>query len=306
MNAQTDHPTGGTASWDDLRLVLAVARGGSLSAAARRLGVNHSTVFRRLGNLETALAVRLFDRQARGYAATAAGADLLTTAEAIEEQMIALERRLAGQDLSLSGAIRITAPDDVFEPILAGALARFRQRYPDITLEVAIDNRMLNLTRREADVALRPARSPDDNLVGRRIGRVASRAYLPRALLDDYSGPANLPWAAWEEGSGPPGERAWFKSHVASERIVFRCNSMQHLLTACRTGIGAAVLPCFLGDAHPDLARLPDFGAPLETQLWLLTHPDLRRTARIRAFLDFLYEELRPWQGRLAGEPAAS
>lgn len=299
MNAQA---VGGAASWDDLRLVLAVARGGSLSAAARQLGVNHSTVFRRLGNLEAALAVRLFDRETKGYAATTAGSDLLQTAEAIEAQMIALERRLAGRDLSLSGAIRITAPDDVYEPLLIDPLARFRRRYPDITLEVVIDNRMLNLTRREADVALRPARNPDENLVGRKIGRLVSRAYVSRDLLADGGDHARLPWLAWEEGGGPAEERAWFKAEIATERIVFRCNSMQHLMTACRAGIGAAILPCFLADPAPELVRLEPFDAKMETQLWLLTHPDLRRTARIRAFLDFLFEELRPWQARLAGE----
>ncbi len=283
--------------WDDLRYLLAVGRAGSLSGAARRLGVNHSTVFRRLGALEERLGVRLFERLPGGYVATAAGEDLLHGAERIESEALELDRRLAGRDLSLSGSLRLTAPDDVAERLLMGPLAAFRRAYPEISLEVAIDNRMLSLTKREADVALRPSTRPPDVLVGRRIGPLASALYATGETV-----PENGPWIAWEEGGGPPDVARWIERHIAPERIVYRSNSMLHLLAACRAGVGVALLPCFLADPESALRRLAPPDRALTTDLWLLTHPDLRRSARVRALLDFLFEALKPMRPRLAGK----
>src|SRR5690606_15542348 len=138
----------------DLRTLLAIAREGTLAGAARRLRVNHSTVFRRLRAIEARLGTRLFERQGGSYVTTAAGEDLLRTAERVEAEVEALERRLSGQDLRLTGNLRLTAPDDVAEVLLMPLLAQFRHAYPDISVELAVDNRMLNLTRREADIAV--------------------------------------------------------------------------------------------------------------------------------------------------------
>ena len=287
----------GLGDWDDLRYLLAVGRAGSLSGAARRLGVNHSTVFRRLGALEARLGVRLFERLPGGYAATAAGEDLLRGAARIETEALQLDRRLAGRDLSLSGSLRLTAPDDVAEHLLTAPLAGFRRSYPEISLEVVIDNRMLSLTKREADVALRPSSRPPEVLVGRRVGPLASALYGT-----DGTAPETAPWIAWEEGGGPPDVARWVEQQVAPERIVYRSNSMLHLLAACRAGVGVALLPCFLADPEPALERLAPPDTALTTELWLLTHPDLRRSARVRALLDFLFEALRPMRPKLAGE----
>lgn len=296
------------ADWDDLRYVLAVARGGSLSAAARRLSVNHSTVFRRLAALEAALGARLFERLAQGYVPTAAGADLLTTAEGIEAEMQGLERRLAGRDHRLTGSVRLTAPDDMVEHLLLAPIAALRRAYPDIRLEMALDNRMLSLTKREADIAIRATASPPESLVGRRIGSARSGVYGARALLakcDPPDASADLsrwPWIAWEEGGGPPLIGRWMAGQVQAERIVYRANSMLHIFSACRAGLGLAVLPCFLADGAAELARLPHLTGGLATDLWLLTHPDIRRTARIRAVMDFLFEDLRAQRLRLEGQ----
>lgn len=295
-------------SWDDLRLVLAVARAGNLSAAARRLGVNHATVYRRLGALEAHLGARVFERLRAGYAPTAAGEDLLRTAARVEAEMDDLERRLAGRDHRLSGTVRVTAPDDVAEHLLIGPLARFRARYPDIVLELVLDNRMLSLTRREADVAVRPTAAPDETLVGRRVARLASAVYGAAAVAGRApAGPADLagrPWVAWEEGAGPPAMARWMARHVPPDATVYRANSLLNLLAAIRAGIGLGVLPCFLGDGARDLGRVLPPQEDLATGLWLLTHRDLQRTARVRAVLDALYRDLRARRGQLEASEA--
>jgi DNA-binding transcriptional LysR family regulator len=280
----------------DLATLLAIAREGTLAGAARRLRVNHSTVFRRLGAIEARLDTRLFERQGGSYVTTAAGEDLLRTAERVEAEVEALERRLSGQDLRLTGSLRLTAPDDLAEAVLMPLLADFQRAYPDITVELVLDNRMLNLTRREADIALRPTRRPPETLAGRRIAGLASAVYVAAdaaaAGIDD-PGPR---WIAWEEGAGPQAIARWLAARVDSHLIAYRSNSMLNQASAVRAGLGRALLPCFLGDGDAALRRLAPPDPELDTELWLLTHPDLQRTARIRALLDLLYESLRDWQ----------
>jgi len=291
----------------DLRTLLAIAREGTLAGAARRLRVNHSTVFRRLATIEGRLGTRLFERQGGNYVTTTAGEDLLRTAERVEAEVEALERRLSGQDLRLTGALRLTAPDDIAEVMVMPALAGFRARYPDITVELIVDNRMLNLTRREADVALRPTRRPPETLAGRRIARLASAVYAAAGPTPpDEEELATQRWIAWEEGAGPPAAARWLADNVDRHNIGFRSNSLFNQASAARAGLGLALLPCFLGDGDAGLQRI---GAPvpaLDTELWLLTHPDLQRTARIRVLLDLLYDRLRQQRRLFEGKSPAA
>jgi DNA-binding transcriptional LysR family regulator len=287
----------------DLATLLAIAREGTLAGAARRLRVNHSTVFRRLGAIEARLGARLFERQGGSYVTTAAGEDLLRTAERVEAEVEALERRLSGQDLRLTGSLRLTAPDDLAEVLVMPLLAEFRRRYPEITLELALDNRMLNLTRREADVALRPTRQPPETLAGRRVAALATAVYanVGQPLPKDPGGP-EVRWVAWEEGAGPPLVARWLAANVDRHAIAYRSNSMFNQASAARNGLGLAVLPCFLGDSDPRLQRVTPPLEDLATELWLLTHPDLQRTTRIRVLLDLLYESLRRQRPLLEGK----
>lgn len=290
--------------WDDLRFALAIAEGGSLSAAARALGVNHSTVYRRLGGLEAKLGSRLFDRDAGRLAPTAAGEELLASARRVDADLQALDRRLAGRDARLTGALRLTAPDDIALELLLAPLAGFREAYPGVSLEVVIDNRMLSLTQREADVAVRPTSRPPETLVGRKIGPLGSAVYgRPDSPASFEAGP----WIAWDEGTGPPAVRRWLEAQVAPAAVAYRSNSLLHQLAACRAGIGLALLPCFLGDGAAELVRRAPPDPSLVTDLWLLTHPDLRRTARIRALMEHLDAALRRLAPRLSGaEPASA
>jgi DNA-binding transcriptional LysR family regulator len=283
----------------ELRTLLAIAREGTLAGAARRLRVNHSTVFRRLGAIEARLGTRLFERQGGSYVTTAAGEDLLRTAERVEAEVEALERRLSGQDLRLTGSLRLTAPDDIAELLLMPLLQDFARRYPEITVELAVDNRMLNLTRREADIAVRPTRRPPETLAGRRVAGLASAVY---GAADADGGTAGEQrWVAWEEGGGPPLVARWLAEHVDRHAVAYRSNSMLNQASAARAGLGLAVLPCFLADGDPRLQRVGEPLSELETELWLLTHPDLQRTARIRALLDLLFEGLRRQRALLEG-----
>jgi DNA-binding transcriptional LysR family regulator len=277
----------------DLQTLLAIAREGTLAGAARRLRVNHSTVFRRLGAIEARLETRLFERQGGSYMTTAAGEDLLRTAERVEAEVEALERRLSGQDLRLTGSLRLTAPDDLAEVVVMPLLAEFRRGYPDITVELAVDNRMLNLTRREADIALRPTRRPPETLAGRRVGALASAVYGMAAADTAAAKEPAQRWIAWEEGAGPPQVTRWLADRVDRHVIGYRSNSLLNQASAVRAGLGLAVLPCFLGDSDRRLKRIDGPLPELETELWLLTHPDLQRTARIRVLLDLLYDQLR-------------
>lgn len=279
--------------WDSLRIVLAVARAGSLSGAARALGVNHSTVFRRLGAIEAELEVRLFERLPGGFLPTAPGEALRVAAGRVEAEVLAAERRLRGQDLRLTGSLRVTAPDTVALKLLPEALAAFRRACPGIDVELSVDNGLADLTRREADVALRPTERPPEALVGRRIAAIAFAVYgAPGYLEATAARPlAEHDWIAPDDSLRRLAIARWLRESLPEAQVVLRSDSLMGLFEAARAGLGLATLPCFMADPEPGLRRVEGPLAGTETALWLLTHADLRRTARIRAFLDVV----GPW-----------
>lgn len=279
-------------NWDDLRLFLAVARAGSLSGAARALGVNHSTVFRRIGGFEEAIGVRLFDRLPNGYVLTAAGEEMRDSALRVEEEITALGRKVAGQDLRLSGTVRITTVDMLALWLLPRHLAAFQQAYPGIEIELMVGNTTLNLSRREADVALRVGNQPPETLVGRRVGRLAFAIYrsATRCLHDTEAPLPEQPWIGFDSEHAALARR--FAEFLPVVHPIYRVNSVAAVIAATKAGIGLAPLPCGLADPEPDLVRIAELPETFTLDLWLLTHEDLRRTARIRAFLDFLAEAL--------------
>lgn len=286
----------------DLRLVLAILREGGLSQAARALGINHSTAFRRLGALEKRLGEEIFDRRGGAYEPTALASLLAESAERLEREMLGLERRLAGQDTRLEGTVCITAPDDIAEILLPGPLAALRARFPGIKLELAIDNRLLSLTHREADIAIRPTLEPEETLVGRSISAIGCGLYAARAQAERWrADPEAAPWIAWEEGAGPSHFVKVMAERWPKAAVVFRCPSLLHQASLAAEGVGLALLPSFVAKQKKTLVALEAPMQPLESQLWLLTHNDLRASPRIRACLDFLYEALKAQRGLLAG-----
>jgi DNA-binding transcriptional LysR family regulator len=288
----------GSIGWEDLGLIRAIAAEGSLSAAARRLEVDHSTAFRRLGALEVRLGVRLFERARDGYAPTPAGEIAIAGAERLIAEIGALELRLAGEDLRPSGTVRLTTTDTLVE-LLAPILAVFRAAHPEIAIELVVSNAFLTLTRRDADVAVRPARDAPDHLVGRRIGPIGSAVYgRPDLLAAD---PATQDWIGFDDSLAHLDTARWLAAAVPASRIALRCDTLVGMRDLARAGVGLALLPCLLGDGDPVLARREAPGLVSSASLWLLTHPDLRRVGRVRAVLDFLGERLAAQRDRLAG-----
>ena len=298
--------------WDDLRFYLAILRAGSLPGAADRLGVTASTVYRRLDSLERALDVRLIERGGRGLALTPAGEELQQAAEAMDETAARTINSLAGRDLEPAGSVRITAPDDLAEAVVMPILKEFLERHPRISVELVTDNRFLNLTRREADIAVRPTRQPPETLLGRRVAPVRSAIFAPAADRAMVSGAASSkdsdlksrPWLAWEEGLGPEAHARWLIAEVPAQQIRLRVNSMSVLQEAAAQGLGLAILPCHLGDPDPRLVRLEPPRACWDSELRVLTHPGLRSVARIRLLIDSLYQALSRQAGLFAGELA--
>jgi DNA-binding transcriptional LysR family regulator len=302
--------------WNEPRLVLEVHRAGSLRAAADALDVDHSTAFRRLNAFEKKLGVRLFERLPGGiYQATSAGERMVAAAERIEEETLSLDRDLAGRDRRLSGRLRVTSSETLAYSRLTRHIAAFRAANPEIVVELAIGNRVLNLSRREADVALRPVRPKENELWGRKLADVGWTLYAAPALLRAIGGslrrPEDLggqPLIGWEEEVTGVMAADWLRCMAPAEGFVYRTSSLVNQLVAARTGIGLALLPCYLGDGRPEIVRaFSDPIAELQGELWFVTHVDLKGTARVRAFFDIVGDGLARERDAFAGhaDPAA-
>lgn len=283
--------------WENLKVFLAVAREGTLAGAGRVLGVKHSTVLRRVAVLEDGLGLKLFDRHPSGYMLTAAGREMLEATAPLEEELVALERRLSGRDLRLTGTVRL-ATLGVLVPWVAEAVRAFRSMHPGIVVEVAISPATVSLARHEADIAIRVSRKPPVSLVGRRIAVLAHAVYAARGH-PAASGSGEPPlaeltaqdWIAYSDSRSDVAQAQWLAEHVSAERVALRTNHTGMMVAAARAGLGLAVLPCYLGDAEPALCRLRTLPG-LGQEMWILTHGDLKRTPRVRTLMDFLIREL--------------
>ena len=293
--------------WQDLRYFLAAARGGTLAAAARALGVDRSTVLRRIGAIEKALAVKLFERTADGLALTEPGEEMLGIAQQVEDEMIALVRRVAGRDAPLTGSVRVATTDSIAYGVLPAHLARFHAAHPGIKVELMATPRLLQITRRDADVGFLPVRAPEGLVVGRKLCDMAAAIYGSRKYLADHKAPktpadlAKHAIIASDDSLTHFPIMRWLKDNVPDSAIIYRTNSLLMQLAAVQAGVGLAYLPCFLGDPQPELVRaLPDELAEVPP-LWLVTHGDLRQAARIRAFMDFMADSIRTDRAFLEG-----
>ena len=294
-----------TIDWDDVRLFLELARRGSARGAGQALGLSHSTVVRRVERLEAGLGARLFDRDFTGYRPTPAGQTLLDSALKAEEAIITADRQLHGRDASLSGEITLTMPDVLAYHFLMPELVTFTERYPEIDLKMLISYDIFDLARREADIALRvyfDNRMPPDDLVGRKLETVwscyyASGTYLAQHDLDTREPTAR--WIGWGDDEPFP---EWVRSspfpHIPAYGYL---NNAMLQARAVQCGFGLGTLPCFVGDALPGVVRIPGCEPYSNYELWMLTHPDLRDTARHRVFREFIANLFKDRQETIRG-----
>lgn len=296
-------------AWDDLRFVLAIARGGNLRAAAAALGVNHSTMFRRLNAVEQTIGSKLFERLASGYRPTDSGQRLIEAAERMETEALALDRDLTGRDTRLTGALRVTASETLAFGMLAGEIARFRASHPGIQVELLVDNRVFDLSRREADIALRATRPTQGDLFGRKLAEIRWCFYASPGYLAVHKTPRRLAdigkhaMIGWGEAVQPTKAATWLAKHLPSASAGYRSGSLVNQFLAAKAGMGLALLPCYLGDSDNGLVRVLTPLSDLRTELWLVTHRSLKDTARIRAFMEIVGDGLKK---RLAAAAAGT
>jgi DNA-binding transcriptional LysR family regulator len=281
--------------WADLQYFSAVGHSGSIAGAARTLRVNHSTVLRRIASLEAALGVRLFDRLPGGYALTTAGNELNERLAGLAGQVEAAQRHLTGRDAAITGTIRLTTTDTLLHGLLMPVLARFHAAHPGVQMQVAINNSFSSLTQREADVALRGSNRPPPNLVGRRVGDIQTALYASRAYLKSLGRNPEVAayrWVGTDESLAHLEQAKWLRKHVEEARVTLRVDSLVGMVDAVAHGLGAGLLLCPLADARSELVRLAPPDPALDTQVWILTHPDLRQVARMRVFTQFVFDAL--------------
>ncbi|GEP10484.1 LysR family transcriptional regulator [Methylobacterium gnaphalii] len=285
--------------WDDFRLVKAIADCGGLTHAAAHLGINHSTAFRRLAAVEAALNAQLFERSRSGYVPTPAGLAMVEAAERMETDVARFGREVLGHTLTPSGELRITAPVGFVTDLLMPFFAQFRETYPEVRLDVVMSEDALNLSRRDADVAIRATGNPPINLVGRRLSGIAWAVYGRRDRLLD-----NAYRTRWVTPGPQVADGRFTRFLQAREdvnEIALQLNAVMGLREAVLSGIGVGLLPCYMGDRCPELRRLEDPDPGVASDLWLLTHPDLRHAMRVRAFMDFMAEAILPMRRAFEG-----
>lgn len=303
--------------WEDVRSFLAIARARTLSGAARELGVRQSTMSRRLEALETRAGARLLQRTASGYELTPLGEAVLGNAERMEAEAITVERIVQGRDVALSGTVRVTTVDLVAEMLLPDAIAALQALYPRIVIDVLSDPRSYNLSRREADIAIRMTRFKGNQLVSRRVATAASGLYASAAYVEAHGGLDGAPQGGGGSGSGAGhavitvledqaniAEARWLVEQVPQARVALRSNSRSAQAAAARAGLGIVCLPCMMAEAMPGLVRLSGQAAGPSREIWLGVHEDLRHMPRIRAVIDALNAMFARHQRALSGAAA--
>ncbi len=288
-------------NWDDMKLFLAVARCGSISGGAKQLGVQHSTVSRRLRAMEEKLGTRLVERKRSGYELTPAGDQIKQSALQIEREMLAVDETLLGKDANLVGPLRVSAINNMASSVLMPIFARFSATHPRVELHINVSNMDVSLAQREADIAIRLTNSPIDTLIGKRMLTVASTIYGNREYLENVRQRGGEP--RWIGVSCCQFHKSWTKQYGQQQAHSFYSDDTLLTLAAIREGLGVSYLPCFMGDTEPLLQRYSDPDPRHDLGLWVLLHPDLKRTARVLAFRDYLIrnieEQRELFEGRL-------
>lgn len=284
-------------NWDDLRFFLALAREGSVSAAGRALGVKHTTVARRVRAFEERLGTRLFDRLADGYAMTQAAENLFEHALAMEALVQVVDREVFGQDAELAGPLKLTVSHDVADRLILPKLRVFTEAYPCIGLQLLTTTGLVDLAAREADIAVRLTAKPPDYLVGREVMRLRHGIYGTTRTLEKLSDRVNVILFR-SEADHPP----WVSENFPNAQTVLRVDDVASMAVATRSHLGLSRMPCYVGDADTGLRRLDVPLTPSNWGVWILSHVDLRATARVRVCREFLQHIIEQQQPLIQGE----
>ena len=287
-------------NWDDLRIFLAVARSGSISRAARRLGVQHSTVSRRMRQFELKLAARLIERKQGGYELTRAGEHVKEVATSIERELLGMDGTLAGKDTHLIGPLRVTAINNMASTILMPMFADFSNQHPLVKLHIVVSNMDASLARRDADVAIRLTNSPPDTLIGKRIVTVASTIYGSHCYIKKLHQQNSEP--KWIGVDCCGFHKTWTKQASGERPHNFISDDTLLTLAAIKQDLGVSILPCFMGDADPELERYCKPDPAYNLGLWILIHPDLKRTARVLSFRDHMIRAVNEKKALFEGD----
>ncbi len=277
-------------NWDDIRLFLAVARTGSISGGAKQLGVQHSTVSRRIRQLEEKIGARLIERKKSGYELTPAGEKVKQAALRMESEIISVDDTLLGKDTTLVGPLKVTAINNMASSILMPMFAEFSKQHPQVDLHIIVSNTDASLVEREADIAIRLTNSPTDTLIGKQMVTVASTIYGSRDYLKQHKKQGGEP--KWIGVNCCGFHKAWTKQACKDQSFDFYSDDTLLTLSAVREGLGLSFLPCFMGDSDPQLERYADPDPEHNLGLWILLHPDLKRTARVLAFRDHMVQSI--------------
>ena len=276
-------------NWDDMKLFLAVARTGSISGAAKKLDVQHSTVSRRLKSLQENLGARLVERKNNTYELTAAGENIKQSALRIEREMLSVDDALLGKDAALRGDLRVTAINNMASTVLMPMFAEFSQQHPLVNLRIIVSNDDISLAQHEADIAIRLSNTPTDTLIGKRVLTVASTIYGS----GDYIKQLQQKEPHWIGVDCCNFHKSWTKQYCQHPSHNFFSDDTLLTLSAIKADLGVSYLPCFLGDAEPQLARYCEPDDAHDLGLWILLHPDLKRSARVLAFREHMIKSIQ-------------
>lgn len=281
-------------NWDDLRFFLAVADGGSISAAAERLGVNQSTVSRRIHAFEKELDVRLFERLSSGYLLTREGEELERYARRIGEEASAIDRHIMGSNIELAGPIRITTSLMLYRYLLPPILKQFNETHPGIELRLDLSNNLYNISQREADVAIRVSNEElPENLIARDLGRILLAPYGERRYIKHWRDTKPKPPLRWIGEDNTEARPGWLPKSIQKLQLTLRTNEVMATVDAVKAGMGVGRLPRYIGDSESSLERFPTDQDLPHYPVWLMMHADMRRVYRIRVFNDFVVEHMR-------------
>ncbi len=287
-------------SWDDWRIVDAIASAGTTAGAAQALGLNQSTVFRRITQLESDLGVRLFVRDKRGFRLSAEGEAVLPDILRLRSVATDIERRVSGLDDRPAGEIRLSLNFTVARFLLGPHMAEFRKAHPEIIVHMDLTDRIANVKDREADLVIRGDNDPDPDLFGRKLMRLSYAVYASRDHADAQklthtlkNNPASLDWITWTGDLLKTAPGQWMQKHLSEVTPVATSTEVEATAYLAAGGLGCVLLPRFLGQRQPGLIPISEPIAGLYTELWVLTHEDLRKTARVSALLKFVARTIR-------------